>query len=172
MKKSQNSKRQIGAIAGAGVVFAALLALSLQSLAFAQESTQETNDRGNETESKPMCPMMAGLKGIKLTADSPPLLMAQADELKLTEEQKQELKSIAEEAQRKAADVLTADQKSMIGKSPDRAMSMMEIAMMRSKGVKGDKSGDMCPMCMKKMDGMKKMMMDRKKNGGRETTSN
>ncbi|WP_430453368.1 hypothetical protein [Rhodopirellula europaea] len=159
MKNSQNSKRQIGAIAGAGVVFAALLAVSLQSLAFAQESTLETNDRDKEAESKPMCPMMAGLKGIKLTADSPPLLMARADELKLTEEQKQELKSIAEEAQRKAAKLLTADQKSMIDKSPDKAMSMMEIAMMRSKGMKGDKSGDMCPMCMKKMEGMKKKMM-------------
>ncbi len=159
MKNSQNSKRQIGAIAGAGVVFAALLAVSLQSLAVAQESTRETNDRDKEAESKPMCPMMAGLKGIKLTADSPPLLMARADELKLTEEQKQELKSIAEEAQRKAAKLLTADQKSMIGKSPDKAMSMMEIAMMRSKGMKGDKSGDMCPMCMKKMEGMKKKMM-------------
>ena len=106
-----------------------------------------------------MCPMMVGLQGIKLTADSPPLLMARADELKLTEEQKQELKSIAEEAQRKATKLLTADQKSMIGKSPGKAMSMMEIAMMRSKGMKGEKSGDMCPMCMEKMEGMKKKMM-------------
>jgi hypothetical protein len=159
MKNSHKGKRQFGVIAGAGVIFAAMLAISLQSMTFAQESTQATNDRDNKSESKPMCPMMVGLQGIKLTADSPPLLMARADELKLTEEQKQELKSIAEEAQRKATKLLTADQKSMIGKSPGKAMSMMEIAMMRSKGMKGEKSGDMCPMCMEKMEGMKKKMM-------------
>jgi len=171
MKNSQNSKRQTGAIAGAGVVFAALLALSLQSLAFAQESTQETNDRDKEAESKSMCPMMAGLKGIKLTADSPPLLLARADELKLTEQQKQELKSIAEEAQRKATNVLTADQKSLLGESPEKGMGMMEIAMMRSKGMKDDKSG-MCPMCKKKMEGVMKMkMMKDKKSGGEDSAS-
>lgn len=172
MKAHQNRKRQFGAIAVAGVILAAVLAVSLQSLTFAQESTQATNDRDKETQSKPMCPMMAGLKGIKLTADSPPFLMAQAEELELTEQQKQELKRIAEEAQRKASNVLTAEQQSMLGESPDKAMSMMEVAMMRSKDMKDDKSG-MCPMCKKKMEGMMKMkMMKGQKSGGVDSTSN
>ena len=118
-----------------------------------------------------MCPMMAGLNGIRLTSDSPPLLMARADELKLTEKQKQELKSIAEEAQRKAAKILTAEQQSILGESTNEAMSMMEIAMMRSKDMRNE-SG-MCPMCKRKMEGMRKMkMMKGKKSGGEESTSN
>ena len=113
--------------------------------------------------------MMAGMKGIKLTAASPPLLLARADELKLTDDQKQELKSIAEEAQRKATMALTTQQQSMLGESPDKAMSMMDVVMMRSKQMKDDKSDGMCPMCKKKMKGMKKMMKGKK--SGREKSS-
>ncbi|MCA9211695.1 MAG: hypothetical protein KDB27_01405 [Planctomycetales bacterium] len=171
MKTYQNRKQQFGAIAGAGLILVSLFAVSFQSLTFAQESTQTTNDRDKKTQAKSMCPMMAGLNGIRLTSDSPPLLMARADELKLTEKQKQELKSIAEEAQRKAAKILTAEQQSILGESTNEAMSMMEIAMMRSKDMRNE-SG-MCPMCKRKMEGMRKMkMMKGKKSGGEESTSN
>lgn len=164
MKTHQNKNRFLGPITGAGAILALLIAISLQSLtcAFAQDLSPATNDVDKNTESKPMCPMMAGMKGIKLTADSPPLLMARADELKLTDEQKQELKSIAEEAQRKSTKVLTAQQQSMLGESPGKAMSMMEVAMMRFKDVNDDKSDGMCPMCKKKMD---EMMKVKKRNG-------
>ncbi len=174
MKTHQNKNRFLGPVTGAGVILALLLTVSPQSLtsAFAQDASQTTNDIDKNSESEPMCPMMAGMKGIKLTADSPPLLMARADELKLTDEQKQKLKSIAEEAQRKSTKVLTAQQQSMLGESPGKAMSMMEVAMMRSKGMKDDKSDGMCPMCQKKMAEMKKIkMLNGKKNDGGKSKS-
>ena len=159
MKTHQNENQFLGLITGAGVILALLITISLQSLpgALAQDSSQTTNDIDKKTESMPMCPMMAGMKGIKLTADSPPLLMARADELQLTDVQKQELKSIAEEAQRKATKVLTKQQQSMLGESPGKVMSMMEVAMMRFKDMNDDKSDGMCPMCKKKMDEMMKV---------------
>lgn len=166
MKVDQKRNRVFGSTAGAGVILASLLATSFQSIAFAQDSLQTTNGIDKKTDSKPMCPMMAGMKGLKLTADSPPLLLARAGELKLTDEQKQELKSIAEEAQRKATMVLTAEQQSMLGESPAKAMSMMEVAMMRSKDMRGDKSDGMCPMCKKKMEGMMKEKRGKKSDGG------
>lgn len=168
MKVHHNRKRKFEAIVGAGVIFAMAFAISLNSLTFAQESSEAKAKSNKRTESESMCPMMAGLKAIKLTAGSPPLLIARADELKLTKQQKQELKSIAEEAQRKAAKVLTAEQKSMLGESPEKAMTMMEIVMMRTKNLRDVKSGGMCPMCMKKMEGM----MKGKKNAGENPKPN
>lgn len=94
-------------------------------------------------------------------------MLANADELQLTEEQQQKLKAIAKEAQRKAAEVLTADQRSKLGESSGTAMPMMEIAMMRAKKSGGDASEMMCPMCMEKMDGMKGMMMKKMKESNR-----
>lgn len=162
MKSDQNRNRYLGAIGGTELLFASVLAILLPSLTFAQESSQTTNEIDNQADAKPMCPMMAGMKGITLTADSPPLLLARADDLKLTDEQKHQLKSIAVEAQRKATMVLTAQQQSMLGESPDKAMSMMEVAMMRAKDMKDEKSGGMCPMCKKNMEEMMKMMKDKK----------
>lgn len=169
MNINQNRNRYFAAITGAGVLLASLLATSFQSTTFAQESSRTTDDIDKKTDSKPMCPMMAGMKGIKLTAASPPLLLARADELKLTDDQKQELKSIAEEARRKATMALTTQQRSMLGESPDKAMSMMDVVMMRSKQMKDDKSDGMCPMCKKKMKGMKKMMKGKKSGRGKSS---
>ncbi|MFH1301361.1 MAG: hypothetical protein ABIK07_09895 [Planctomycetota bacterium] len=168
MKTHQNRNRNFEAIVGAGVILAMSLAISLQSLTFAQESSQAKTNSDKETESESMCPMMAGLKTIKLTASSPPLLIARADELKLTKKQKQKLKLIAEEAQRKATKLLTAEQESMLGESPDKTMTMMEVAMMRTKNMRDAKSGGMCPMCMKKMEGM----MKGKKNDSEDSKPN
>ena len=167
MKSYRNKPRTPIALGAAGVALASLVAFSVQSMTFAQ-TTGESN---KEMSSKSMCPMMTGLKGIKLTADSPPLLMARADELKLTEQQKRELKSIAEEAQRKATQVLTSEQKSSLGDAPHKPMSMMEIAMMRSSNMHDEKSGEMCPMCKKKMDEMMKgKMMKHKKHEDNHTS--
>ena len=160
MKGHHNKPRNPLALAVTGVALASLVAFSIQSMTFAQT----TGESDNETSSKSMCPMMTGLTGIKLTADSPPLLMARADELNLTEQQKQQLKRIAEEAQSKATKVLTSEQRSILGDSPDKPMSMMEIAMMRSQKMHGETSGEMCPMCKKNMDEMmKRKMMKHKK---------
>ena len=48
MKTYQNRKQQFGAIAGAGLILVSLFAVSFQSLTFAQESTQTTNDPRQE----------------------------------------------------------------------------------------------------------------------------
>ncbi|EMI17595.1 secreted protein [Rhodopirellula maiorica SM1] len=168
MKSYRNKPRSLIAYGAVGVALASIVAFSVQSITFAQT----TGESHKAMSSKSMCPMMTGLKGIKLTADSPPLLMARADELKLTEQQKRELKSIAEEAQRKATKVLTSDQQSRLGDAPHKPMSMMEIAMMRSSNMDDEKSGEMCPMCKKKMDEMMEgKMMKRNKNVDHPTSS-
>ncbi|HBL42787.1 hypothetical protein [Gimesia sp.] len=166
MKTYQNRNRNFEAIVGAGVILAMALAISLQSLTFAQESAKAKSDK--EMGSESMCPMMAGLKAIMLSAGSPPLLIPRADELKLTKQQKQELKSIAEEAQRKATKVLTEEQESMLGEPPDKAMTMMEVVMIQTKNMRDAKSGGMCPMCMEKIEGMRKG----RKNDREDSTPN
>lgn len=154
-KTTFRSRLRVGA--GVGLVLLALLAVSRPSPAQAQVDSKASSQDGKMSME---CPMMTGLKGIKLTADSPPLLMARAEELKLTDEQQQKLKAIAQEAQRQATEVLTADQRSMIGESSGKPMSMMEIAMMRSKKMDDGESGKMCPMCKQKMEGMMKKMQE------------
>lgn len=157
-KTTFRSRLSVGA--GVGVILLALIAASPQSPAQAKDDSKASGQ--NDKKMSMECPMMTGLKGIKLTADSPPLLMARAEELKLTDEQQQKLKAIAQEAQRQATEVLTADQRSMIGKSSGKAMSMMEIAMMRSKKMDEGESDMMCPMCKQKMEGMMKGKMMKK----------
>lgn len=151
--------------AAVGVILLTLLAVSQSSSALAQDKSKPSGQDDKKMSME--CPMITGLEGIKLTADSPPLLLANADELQLTEEQQQKLKMIALEAQRKAAEVLTADQRSRLGESSGKAISMMEIAMMRAKKSGGDASEMMCPMCKEKMDGMKEMMMKKRKESNR-----
>ena len=157
---------QLRLIVGAtvGVTLLSLLAISQSSSALAQD---KSNSGQADKKMSMECPMMTGLEGIKLTADSPPLLMANARELQLTDEQQQKLKMIAKEAQRKAGEVLTGDQRSKLGEASGKAMSMMEIAMMRAKKSGGAASEMMCPMCKEKMDGMKGMMMKKMKESNR-----
>ena len=160
MKTNTIFRSRFSICAGAGGILLSLLAVSLQSPALGQNNSKAGGQ--NDKKMSMECPMMTGLKGISLTADSPPLLMARASELKLTDEQQQKLRAITQEARSKAAEVLTEDQRSMLGKSSGKAMSMMEIAMMRAKKMDDSESGMMCPMCKKKMEGMMKGKM--KKN--------
>ncbi len=160
MKNKRIFRSQVSVGAGVGAILFGLLAFSLQAPVEAQDDSPA--DSHNDKKMSMECPMMSGLEGIKLTADSPPLLMAGADELNLTGEQQQKLKAIAQEAQRKATEVLTEDQRSMLGELSGKAMSMMEIAMMRSTKMGDGDSDMMCPMCKKKMDGMMKGKMMKK----------
>ena len=117
------------------------------------------------------CPMKAGLEGIKLHADAPPLLMARVEELNLTESQQTQLAAIGMEAREKAQRILTNQQREQIGDSTE-PMSMMEVAMMRVKKMDEDSSKKMCPMCMKmmkeKMDGKMDGKMDEMKSKMKE----
>lgn len=143
--------------ASVAVILLTVVAVSLQSPVLAQDKAKTSGHSDKKISME--CPMMTGLEGIKLTTDSPPLLMARADELQLTDEQKQKLKAIAQQAQRQAAEVLTPEQRSMLGESDGKAMSMMEIAMMRSQKMHEGGSDMMCPMCKKKMK--EKMMQEK-----------
>lgn len=114
-----------------------------------------------------MCPMMACMKGVNFHADSPALLLGRQDALKLSDEQVEKLKEIAESARREARQVLTADQREQLAEAPTGALSMMEVCQLRMKEMKGEdqQSGAMCPMCTKMM---KERMAAKKKAAERE----
>ncbi|WP_442510377.1 hypothetical protein SH528x_001994 [Novipirellula sp. SH528] len=161
---------------------------SVQSSALAQEtqkkqqqegsSSKGSGTKGKNSEMSMSCPMMTGLKGIKLHADAPPLLMARIEELNLTESQQTQLAAIGMEAREKAQQILTNEQREQIGDSTE-PMSMMEVAMMRVKIMDEDSSKKMCPMCMKmmkekmdgKMDDMKGKMKEKMKKKMTESDS-
>ncbi len=125
----------------------------LQALVYAQDSQKgEDAPEKPKAEMQMMCPMMTALKGVELYADTPALLTAQAEKLKLTDEQKKQLKEIAKSAQEEARKVLTAEQRQALEKLPQGPLSMMQIAKMQMKDKKdGGDEKMMCPMCMKMM---------------------
>ena len=101
------------------------------------------------------CPMMAGLQGVELHSDSPVLLLAQADELQLSEEQQRQLRQLVETNRRQAQAILNAQQREQLADAPEGPLTPMQIAMMRMKGNAAGQTeqqeGQMCPMCMKMM---------------------
>ena len=131
----------------------------LQSFALAQNSDQaEAKQAEPKAKMDMMCPMMAGLKGVELYADSPALLKARAEELGLEQEQKERLEEIAESARQQARDVLNAKQRQQLQQAPEGPLSMMQVAKMRAEAAGENDSKEMCPMCMQMM---KKMKMQR-----------
>lgn len=104
---------------------------------------------------KPMmqCPMMAGMSGIKMSADSPMLLLSQAEELGLSEEQQKKLDEIANAARQQARKLLTPEQQEKLKGFPEGSLTMMDLCKMRMKKMMAEKKQDgmMCPMCMKMM---------------------
>lgn len=136
----------------------AALGYGVQPGVRAQEDVRkEDRPRAGEERSRPggqmtMCPMMAGLKGVELHADSPALLTARADELNLTDEQARELRQIAERAREQAREVLNEEQREELAEAPEGPLSPMQIARMRIKARTGDQEqGQMCPMCLRMM---------------------
>ena len=90
---------------------------------------------------------------MKMFGDSPAVLLSQADELGLSDEQKKQLQEIEQSASQKARKVLTVDQQGKLKGLPDGPLSMMDLCSMRMKKMMGQKQkkGMMCPMCMKMM---------------------
>lgn len=127
----------------------------LEPLVHAENPQEEAEDTPETSKPKMemMCPMMAGLKGVDLYADSPTLLAARAEELGLSEEQKKQLEKIATSARQNARDLLTAEQRDALEELPEGPLSMMQISKMRMKKMAESDSKMMCPMCMKKMQG-------------------
>jgi len=100
--------------------------------------------------------------------DSPFAIRGQAEALGLSDEQKQQLLDIENEARQKAKTVLTEEQIKKLGEVPDKPMAMMEMCqqmsskmmpmMQKMMGSQGSPM-TMCPMCP-----MMRMMM-----GGQDT---
>lgn len=120
----------------------------------AQQTENEADAEGNDEPSM-QCPMMAGLKGLTLFADSPEVLRSRAESLKLTQEQIAQLQEIEESARQRSLDVLTDEQRDELLPVPDERLSVMELS---RRGAKMKKDGDMkmCPMCQKMMEKMRK----------------
>lgn len=152
-------------------LLAALSVAGSGLLTLSSAAVQKDAADGQEGESKMgmTCPMMAGMKDLKLHADSPPLLAARTDALNLTKEQLQTLDAIGQEARSQAREVLTEQQREQLGDA-SKALSMMEIAKMRMKDKpSGDSSNNMCPMCTKMM---KQKMQDKSESSDSEDRSN
>lgn len=136
------------------VVGAGTMAYALFATAQGQEAERQADGKAESQERQPMmqCPMMAGLKNIEMFPNSPALLLARAEELNLSDEQRQELEEIEQAARQKAHQVLDAEQQEKFKDAPDERQSMMELSQMQMKGMGGEgKMEGMCPMCMKMM---------------------
>lgn len=136
-------KRMLWIPAGIVVLAAAV------GLAQAPQDKEKPPQKADES-AKPMmqCPMMAGMKGMKMFADSPAALLARAEELGLDVKQKRQLEEIEEAARLQTRKVLSDKQWEQLRKAPPGRLSMMEMARM---GMKGKKKDGCCPMCMKMM---------------------
>lgn len=100
------------------------------------------------------CPMMAAMKDVALFADSPPVLLGQAEQLNLTQQQQEQLQEIGESARKQALAVLNAEQRGQVARAPSGPLSMMQLAKLQKKEETGGEASEdkgMCPMCMKMM---------------------
>ena len=130
---------------------------------FSAKQKQDTAER-----SMMQCPMMEGLKGVSLFADSPAVLAAQAKKLDLTEEQVQKLRQIEQSTREQARQILNEEQREQLADEPKDRLSMMELCMLRMKGMDMNKTeqqpGGMCPMCAKMMRQMRERQGAEKEN--------
>lgn len=131
----------------------ALIGTAWQALAQPQGSDQAQSKQGQMMD----CPMMSGMKNLKLHADSPAVLLAMEEQLELTQEQRQRLEDLAGDVGTQARKILTAEQQQQLAKAPEGPLSMMQVMMHLRKG-QGADQGQMCPMCMQMMrERMQKM---------------
>ena len=133
-------------------VLASVISMAAVALAQAPRTAEEPAEKA-KTPDMMQCPMMACMKGMKMYADSPAVLLSQMEEFELSDEQKKQLEEIEQSARQKARSVLTAKQQEKFGESPKGPLSMKELCMMRMKHMTGQdgQKAMMCPMCMKMM---------------------
>lgn len=150
-----------------------IAALAIVGIGWADAAAPKAEDGQQAADAKHdkmmQCPMMGAMKGLKLHADSPAVLLAQADKLHLTDQQKQKLDSLAATTRKQAAAVLTDDQRKTLADAPEGPLSMMKVVMLLKQETVSDKSDKMtCPHC-RKMMGQKMKKMDKKPHkGGKE----
>ena len=106
---------------------------------------------------KPMmqCPMMQAMKSIDLHANSPDVLIARAEQLNLSQEQREKLRAISENARRQAQGVLNEGQLQQLeaGKSgPLTPMELVKLVTQEQRQATESGEKTMCPMCEKMME--------------------
>lgn len=120
------------------------------------EKTGKAKGKPAAKEAKMMqCPMMAGLKGIKLFPDGPEALLAESKRLALSDKQIKQLKKIEQSAREKARAVLSDKQREELGKEPKAPVPLMELSRLRAMKMAKEDDAMMCPMCLKMMQKMK-----------------
>ena len=135
------------------VMTVALIAMPGLSLRAADGKTgdaKKSDQKGAKDASagKMKCPMMAGLAGLSMAADSPVALLARVGELGLDIKQKRQLEEIEASARQQARKILTDEQWEQVKQAPEGSLSITELARM---GLKGKNTDGFCPMCMKMM---------------------
>lgn len=127
-----------------------LVAVVVASTLRSNADTANSKGEAAKTKAAPAkkCPMMAGLSGLRLYADSPAALLARAEGLGLDVKQRRRLEEIEEAARLQARKLLSDKQWAQLHQAPAGRLSMMEMARM---GMKGKKMDGCCPMCMKMM---------------------
>lgn len=147
-------------------IVAGIAALALIGVAWQATAQQPRGGKEAQPEQGQMmqCPMMSAIKSLELQADSPAVLLAMADKLELTQEQKQRLKNLVADTRAQARKILTDNQQQQLAEAPEGSLSMMQLAMLVRDGRKAEQ-GQMCPMCMKMM---RERMQAKEAQGGAE----
>ena len=144
----------------AGAILFAAAAAQEQDAPNARNQRQDRGQRERpQAEVQMQCPMIAGLKGVELFADSPPVLLAQAEKLELTDDQVQQLERIEESTRQQVRRLLSEEQRQQLQEAPKDRLSMMELCMLRMQDMpaaQDGQAGPMCPMCKQMMDKMKR----------------
>lgn len=126
----------------------------------AKKSDQKT---ARDTSAEQMkCPMMAGLGGLSMAADSPVALLARVGELGLDIKQQRQLEEIEASARQQARKILTDKQWEQVKQAPQGRLSIAELARM---GLKGKNTDGCCPMCMAMMQAKESKAREEKSDG-------
>jgi hypothetical protein len=116
----------------------------------AEPANQERPEQADEPGMR--CPMMRGLRGVELHADTPAVLRARSRELDLEEEQVEKLKEIEETARQQAREALTPEQREKLEDDPEGPLSMMQLSRLRMRAMVREREPEgMCPMCLRMM---------------------
>ena len=100
--------------------------------------------------------MMQAMNSVSLHAGSPDVLVARAEQRKLSEQQKEKLRAISQRARNQARKVLNdAQQEQLEADESDYLTPMDLVKLVGKESNQGTESGEkkmMCPMCQKMME--------------------
>ena len=106
-------------------MFIVLAMLLIISMAIAQDA--KTDKPQKPTTEKCMMRQCKMIRGASVYLDSPAVLIGQAEELQLTNDQVKTLKGIQALARKKAMEILTSDQKKKLDRIPAKPITLAEL---------------------------------------------